>query len=196
MGYTHYWERPERLDPEKFTKAAGDVRLVLKKLKELGLELAGPDGEGMPIIGDSVIAFNGKRQCGHQRRDLGITWPSPSNDTGGIGSAVKGKWFAGALLMERTCDGDCSHESFWLEVNETMPDYQKKDGKNLIFNFTKTAYKPYDLAVTAVLVILKHHFGDKILVRSDGDLKDWRDGSMYCQMVLGYGSRFTLDERG
>lgn len=43
------------------------------------------------------------------------------------------------------------------------------------FQFCKTARKPYDRAVTAVLS-LAHHFGLVQSVTSDGDTRDWADG--------------------
>jgi hypothetical protein len=54
------------------------------------------------------------------------------------------------------------------------------------FACTKTAYKPYDVAVTAFLILAKHHLGDAIKVSTDGEPKDWEDGRMLCEAVLGY----------
>lgn len=36
------------------------------------------------------------------------------------------------------------------------------------FQFCKTARKPYDTAVTACLLLAKHHFGSAIEITSDG----------------------------
>jgi hypothetical protein len=111
------------------------------------------------------------------------------------GDVAAGKWFAGATLNTRVCDGDCSHETFKLAqamgtshmgLSRTL-----KNGK--YFDFCKTAYKPYDLAVNVVLIIAKHYLGSRILVMSDGESKDWQDGRMLCQRFLGYGSDFRLD---
>ena len=35
---------------------------------------------------------------------------------------------------------------------------------------------PYDAAVTACLVVMKHHLGDAIRVSSDGEIGDWTAG--------------------
>ena len=35
-------------------------------------------------------------------------------------------------------------------------------------HFCKTAYKPYDAAVCEVLLVLRHHYGDKFTLASDG----------------------------
>ena len=57
---------------------------------------------------------------------------------------------------------DLGHETFHLT---------RKDSGN--FNFCKTARKPYDLMVCAVLFLAKYHFKDKIKISSDGDMNDW-----------------------
>jgi len=44
------------------------------------------------------------------------------------------------------------------------------------FGFTKTAHKPYDLLVTATLVLYKHHFKDKVDVSGDGGPDGFREG--------------------
>lgn len=59
---------------------------------------------------------------------------------------------------------DDGHETFLLERD------------NIGFEFCKTAYKPYDIVVTAVLSLAKYYYGDDIDVSSDGDYDDWHDG--------------------
>jgi len=44
------------------------------------------------------------------------------------------------------------------------------------FGFTKTAHKPYDLLVTATLVLYKHHFKDKVDVSGDGGPEGFQEG--------------------
>ena len=93
--------------------------------------------------------------------------------------------------------GELSHETFCLEKTHEIQDWQKDMKKGeLIFQFTKTARKPYDIAVTACLVIAKHHFGEKIRISSDGNDSEWNDGKQLCQEILGYGQDFKLDEGG
>ena len=139
---------------------------------------------------------------------------------GKLQELVKGTWFAGAELEQRACDGDCSHETFTLEQNKVIETVygdgtkQKVEpqgkvayisGNREVMNpanqvgkfgeFTKTAYKPYDLAVNVCLVIAKHYLGDKLVVRSDGDNSNWEEGKQLVQHFLGYGENFKLDER-
>ncbi len=74
------------------------------------------------------------------------------------------------------------------------PKSPKEIGK--YFQFTKTAYKPYDLAVTVALVIAKHYFKDEIMISSDGNIENWEEAMQLCQHFLGYGAKFALDGGG
>ena len=127
-------------------------------------------------------------------------------------SDVSGTWFAGLKLKHRTCGGDCSHETFGLPMRIGKDDCQKsigkishydQDGKPVYndaiavgryFEFCKTAYKPYDLAVIICLLIAKHHLKEQILISSDGAIDNWRDAMLVCQKILGYGLDFTLKD--
>jgi hypothetical protein len=69
--------------------------------------------------------------------------------------------------------GDGAHETFsW-------------DRQGNGFNFCKTAYKTYDVVVTACLIHLKDVYGDAVEISSDGDWSDWRDGARLYNNVTG-----------
>ena len=225
MGYTHYYYVSPEFDKESFARVAADFKKLVTPLKHLGVILADGFGENHPIIRPDLIRFNGLAKCGHPKRDLGIT--TPSNNASGVCSnnatttlqeITKSNWFAGAQLETRTCDGDCSHETFYLEqkyeaswtrsdgsvytkdpIEESEQYYggtSKRNPANIVgkyFDCTKTAYKPYDLAVTACLVIAKHYLGDDIVVRSDGEMNNWHEAMLLCDHFLGYGKKFSLD---
>lgn len=77
--------------------------------------------------------------------------------------------------------GDKGHETFWLE---------RRPAK---FTFCKTAYKPYDLAVCAVLIIAHHHAGDILTISSDGDEGDWLPALEKVTEILGDGYEIPLE---
>ncbi len=52
------------------------------------------------------------------------------------------------------------------------------------FNFCKTAEKPYDTVVTAILIHLKQSLGSKVVVTSDGDWSDWQGGRLLYETVF------------
>ena len=187
-----------------------------------GVPLAGIFGAVLPTIGPTDICFNGKKECGHQKRGLRLTWPKDTAsgvirddiDTALL-EITKSEWFAGASLETRACGGDCSHETFVLEQTYepyvSDRDTQKPEGiytermdengrrrrnpDNIVGKYwvcTKTGFKPYDLAVNVCLIVAKQHLKDDIVISSDGKDIHWADAKALCQRFLGYGGDFTL----
>ena len=77
--------------------------------------------------------------------------------------------------------GEKSHETYFIpqilpaDSLFTRLDLGRDDG--LIFAFTKTARKPYDILVVACLILGQRHFGKKdFRISSDGDIADWMAG--------------------
>lgn len=69
--------------------------------------------------------------------------------------------------------GDKGHETFVLS-----PHPQSSD------TLCKTSRKPYDLAVTSVLMRLHHHYPDAD-INSDGDADDWQPAQDLCRELFG-----------
>ena len=59
------------------------------------------------------------------------------------------------------------HETFLFEVPPKEDKYSKFD-KGFLFNFCKTARKPYDIVVCEILLILKAHLQENLKIDSDG----------------------------
>lgn len=192
MGYTHYWYRPKEITSSVFNRIVHDFKVILPVLERAGVKLAGPLGEGEPEITKSEVAFNGPVNCGHPE-DYSISIPWPAENAGGVfaGDPVAGTWFAGTLLNTRTCPGDCSYETFYFPRRYSPLEWEKPDPKGLYFQFCKTAFRPYDLAVTAFLLIAKHHC-KRIVVATDGEDQHWFDAKILCQMELGYGLGYEI----
>jgi len=55
-----------------------------------------------------------------------------------------------------------------------------------ILSFCKTQRRPYDLAVRAALIVLKHHLRPDLHVSSDADQKDWDKAEHVVRHALGY----------
>lgn len=68
--------------------------------------------------------------------------------------------------------GAGEHESFFLELGDEE------------FNFCKTAGKPYDIAVTASLILLKKELGNAVIIKSDGTWADWESGQLLYESVF------------
>lgn len=67
--------------------------------------------------------------------------------------------------------GDDGHETFVLTQDSSD------------FDFCKTAEKPYDEAVTAVLCLLHLYTDGAVEISSDGEPKDWQDGLALARQV-------------
>jgi len=194
LGFPHYFYREKEINLSIMKLIVDDFKKVVITMQPY-VDLAGGNGSGEPEINYNKICFNGIEKCNHPHEDHGIAWPS--DDAGGIANPFKenvekGDWFGGAELQKRTCGGNCSHETMLFERIKILEKWDKaEDG--LYFEFCKTAFKPYDLAVISLLIIAKHYLKNKIRVSSDGTDEQWFDGKMLCQQELNYGLDFKLD---
>ena len=170
-----------------------DFERLILPLSDAGVQLAGWDGTGLPEITNELIRFNGVSGCGHAKNDE-IVIPYPAEDAHGIGSsetAIVGDYFRmGALLQHRACGGRCSYETFTLARIKNLSAGDAPDDAGLCGEFVKTAFRPYDIAVTAALLIGKRHLGEDLVVNSNGADPQWRDAKELCQQALGYGDWF------
>jgi hypothetical protein len=153
MGYCHYWEIEQEIGQESFSRIVADVQRIVRTLDDMGVRLAGPLGRGLPEMDEAHIAFNGLWDCGHVKNEE-IAIPFPTADAAGIGSsinAVVGSYYGmGTLIKHRSCDGNCSYETF--QVVRTFQEIRKvQHGRYR--DYCKTGFRPYDLAVQCVLLI-------------------------------------------
>ena len=86
---------------------------------------------------------------------------------------------------------DEAHETFYVERSGGTS--YSSDDSGRVFHFCKTACKPYDAAVCACLISLKHHFGEDVKISSDGDEGDWEEGKQLYRDVTGREVTDALD---
>ncbi len=60
MGYTLYWYREKTVDQAVFQRMLDDFKKILPEIDRSEVVLAGPDGEGLPMINEYGVSFNGK----------------------------------------------------------------------------------------------------------------------------------------
>jgi hypothetical protein len=68
-----------------------------------------------------------------------------------------------------------AHETFYIEL--------PVDDERYDYGFCKTAEKPYDMVVTASLILAKKIFGEDIEIKSDGNWDDWQSGQLLYESV-------------
>ena len=56
MGYTHYWNRPQIIQPSAFSAIGNDLERLLPALESAGAPLANPYGRELPEIGSESSA--------------------------------------------------------------------------------------------------------------------------------------------
>lgn len=83
-------------------------------------------------------------------------------------------------------NGDASQElDYETFAWEALPQRQEWEPKGEIFDFCKTAHRPYDAVVTAVLIRAKAIYGTCVTIRSDGDWQDWQAGRELYEATFG-----------
>lgn len=200
MGYSHYIYQPKEIKKEAWNAIIKDTKKAFDYIEnELGITLA--DGRGTPgsrpVFTEDEIFFNGSDAQGigvwTTSEEISIPWPDPLASIADVvadpsADKTSGSWFAGTLVSQRvapidnnTGKGSGAYETAGLsriaQGNESKP--------GLFFDCVKTAYRPYDLAVTAFYAIVKHHVPE-CEIHSDGEEKDWTDAMILCHNLLGY----------
>ncbi|MCL6442109.1 MAG: hypothetical protein K6T83_01365 [Alicyclobacillus sp.] len=175
MGYTIGWDRAIDLDPQRFSRTVEDFKKVLPHLQKLGIELVGESDANEPILTDTLVRFNGKHNCGHERFH--------------IGNAVE-------LHCWQGCDGEpfifpLHQKPFFSEHLSKIPPYMRIF-KGWEPKFLKTLHKPYDLAAKVFLLIARHHFGPEGILLEVGR-GEMLDAMAFCQLHLGFGEDYVKD---
>lgn len=154
MGYSHYIRRPRELDRERFMSFKEDVRKLYHNLPEHSSS-AGAYYMGEPL---EIRGTDGKGQ------------PIISVD---------------GICFNGDADNNMDCETFNIpRVIRKVDEFSQVDDKGLHFDFCKTSRKPYDLLVCATLMALKHHFGGKVKVSSDGEQDDWKPANEFYEKTL------------
>lgn len=86
---------------------------------------------------------------------------------------------------------DMSHETFTWKALPTQSEWRKDEPE--IFDFCKTAMKPYDAVVTAILIRAKEIYGSCVSISSDGDWNEWKDGRDLYEAVFGQVAECPFD---
>jgi hypothetical protein len=73
----------------------------------------------------------------------------------------------GDAVASTANDQDLAYETFYWEGIPTIQKWRKDEPTT--FDFCKTAYKPYDAVVTAILIRAKHIYGSCVEISSDGE---------------------------
>jgi len=157
MGYTHYWHRPAGTGNRRTFQQLGiDAKRIIFLAKQAGIGIRDGYGLDQPVFNEQFFSFNGDAEARIEN---------------GPDTTIQ----------------DLSHETFFWSCDVEIPDWQRavSDNDDTVFHFCKTAYKPYDEVVTAVLIRAKELYGDQLRVASDGSWSDWADGRKLYERAFG-----------
>ena len=161
MGYTHYFYRKELTHDDETWD------LFIKDVKEIARRFNLITSNSQHFITDMKVT-----------RELDIAIGDGVDQGGSPIFNNKEVWFNGV--------GDNSHETMAIykdmsHILTNTDDYRayqrdnwEKNGE--VFSCVKTQHKPYDVLVTAVLVLYKYHFKDKVSIASDGGPEGLEEG--------------------
>jgi hypothetical protein len=169
--------RAEELDEETYAAFLADVQLVIDACP-VGL-LASGTGHGPVTIKDGLLRLNGQHsrptdaQC-----DTIIDWLA-KYDVKTLNLDTQRVFFyrkeLSAEYRKYYSKYDGSHETLCIDRVFTN-EYRSADERGWLFDCTKTAQKPYDIAVVAILVLFASHFPEACSLSSDGDAEEWYAG--------------------
>ena len=163
MGYTQYYSKKELThDQTKWNAFLQDAKTVACRFI-----LCIPQSIQFITNDDKVI-----------KGDIDIAIGDGMGE-GGSPEFTKDKiWFNGVGKDAHETLAIDRDDAYKLKDGGRMADYYKdmweRDCK--MFGFTKTANKPYDLLVTATLILYKHHFGDAVSISGDGGPEGYERG--------------------
>jgi hypothetical protein len=205
MGFFQGWRRPSNIDNETFETVVEDFRKLLGPLRAMGVKLGDGCGQGEPVLNKDCVSFNGLGDCGCTP----VKNPAVEHMMGRLMenmlTAPTLQVAAQRTLLERgfeynedhfdidwahrRCPGCCAYETFHFPR-------EQRTRENLAYlnDAVKTNRRPYDLAVSAFLLIAKKHIGSRFEIHSDGRDAWWDEARELCQRILGYGQNVKLDQ--
>ena len=129
------------------------------------------------------LALDAKAICEHAYT-IGIKLGDWSGENGTSPQFTEGEFSLNGI-------DDMSHETFTWKAMPTQSEWRKDEPE--IFDFCKTAMKPYDAVVTAILIRAKEIYGSCVSISSDGDWSEWQDGRNLYEAVFGQVAECPFD---
>lgn len=130
------------------------------------------------------LALDAKAICEHAYT-IGIKLGDWSGENGTSPQFTEGEFSLNGI-------DDMSHETFTWKALPTQVEWRKDEPE--IFDFCKTAMKPYDAVVTAILIRAKEIYGSCVSISSDGDWSEWKDGRDLYEAVFGEVAECPFDK--
>lgn len=204
MGFLQGWRRPKSIERSTFEAIVEDFRKLVGPLRTMGVKLGDTWGQGEPVLNEECVSFNGLANCGctpvknplveHlMGRLLDNYVTAPSLQVAAQRTLVEhGFEYSEDHFdidwAQRRCPGCCTYESFHFPREQ-----RTRENLAYLSDAVKTNRRPYDLAVSAFLLVAKKHIGHGFEIHSGGRDAWWDEPRELCQRVLGYGANMRLE---
>lgn len=99
------------------------------------------------------------------------------------------------LRVQFNAPGAQGFEDFRFPRVHVIRTGERPDPEGRYFEYVKTGGAPYDLPVTACMLVAKHRMGDLVVITSDGEDWMWEMTRAFCLRTLGYGSEIHVQGR-
>jgi hypothetical protein len=156
MGYTHHFNINKPFTSDEVSKITKAVKSLFNALPKHS------HSSGAEYKDEELVIANG-----HGEKAI-----SHADELFGVEKGVPYILFNGF--------GDLGYESMMVHLPSTDKELKGSQG-----DFIKTARRPYDLFVQAVLLAIENISPDKVKVGSDGGPDDWSDAYNFTQEALG-----------
>tara|TARA_B100002049_G_scaffold216394_1_gene182295 strand:- start:1414 stop:1986 length:573 start_codon:yes stop_codon:yes gene_type:complete len=176
MGYTHYFRWHKAPTDEQWDA----IRAKFLQCAHRAPEFTGTAGgyhEEDPLAIDAQGETEGVFKVASKNSTIEHTFVSTESMI----------LFNGCEPADGGGEADLGHETMLLERTCTPEDWQEdafKSGEG-IFNFCKTARKPYDLLVCALLLVCENEAPGCWTIRSDGDWSEWKQAINLVNEIYG-----------
>lgn len=178
MGYTHYYYVKKQFNKTDFAKVVKDFKKILPEILKTPIQ--------DEYATKSHVQFN---KDGSIKETIGCIELANGHGEKGTNPIINDN----EIIFNGV--GELAHETFSLECKKELGEFEQKDKSGKYFEFTKTARKPYDLAVCTALIIAKQYLKNNIKISSDGSIDDeWVYPKQFVQDHLGYGNDFDFEE--
>ncbi|HTZ62681.1 MAG TPA: hypothetical protein VMB51_01100 [Solirubrobacteraceae bacterium] len=155
MGYSHYFAYDPRAEPfiAAWPRMVADAAVIATHVQNvLGVRLAGGTGEGPPEIDERRIWLNGPAE---QQLD---------HDT--------------FLIDLAPCHAGGVHAT--LAQRRRTRQRSEFERRGFVLDSCKTNRKPYDIAVTSILLRCRHLAPNAFVIASDGAWeREWQHGALH-----------------
>ena len=112
-------------------------------------------------------------------------WSGKSAVLCGADGTGSPKFTKDIIMFNGDATDGMDHETFAIERDNIKRTIEYGEDKNeLVFDFCKTARKPYDLMVKISMLRLKHHF-PQTEISGDGGASDWKQARTIYKKAFG-----------